>query len=127
MRVYSSVLFLFLALPLNSLADGFPTEETVRFVLNCMAELGGQTDENLYTCACRHDVIAKLMSYEEFDGARTFERNKEMPGDRGVTLRDMKFAKDEDKKLQETRAAADAQCPVVKHIEAKKDNKSKKD
>jgi len=123
MRIYSIALSLFFALPAASLADDFPTEETVRIVLNCMAELGAQTDDNLYTCVCRHDVITKLMTFDEYDGAKTFERNKEMPGDRGATLRDMKLGKDEAKKLQETRAAADTQCPVVRHIEAKKDNK----
>lgn len=116
MRVYSVVLLSFLALSGNSLADGFPTEETVRFVLNCMADLGAQTDENLYTCICRHDVIAKSMSYEEYVGAMTFERNKEMPGDRGGFVRDNKLAKKDDEKLQKVRVEADAQCPVVKHV-----------
>jgi len=116
MRIYGFALLPVLAFSGNSLADGFPTEETVRFVLNCMAGLGAQTDENLYTCICRHDVIAKSMSYEEYEGAMTFERNQEMPGDRGGFVRDNKLAKEDDKKLQKARVEADAQCPVVKHV-----------
>jgi len=107
-------------------AEGFPTEETIRFVLGCMADLGEQNDENMYTCVCRHDVIEReIPVFEEYDGARIYERFKPMPGEKGGFFRDNKLGAELYEKLVAARKVADSECIVVKHIEAKKPDPDK--
>ncbi|MEQ8937653.1 MAG: hypothetical protein RLT30_03045 [Gammaproteobacteria bacterium] len=72
----------------SAFADEYPSEQTVRYALECMAELGGQTDENLYTCLCRYDNIRAAMPFTEYEEAVTYERNKSMPGEKGGFFRD---------------------------------------
>ena len=108
-------LLLFGTIPV--MADEYPTEETVRFVLNCMTEMGGQTDENLYTCACRYDAIRSAMAYSEYEEGYTFERNMKMPGEKGSSFRDNKRAEGFYKELLKVREKANASCLVVKHVE----------
>ena len=109
-----SLLF-FGAMPV--MADEYPTEETVRFVLNCMTEMGGQTDENLYTCACRYDAIRSAMTYSDYEEGYTFERNMKMPGEKGSSFRDNKRAEGLYKELLKVREKANSSCLVVKHVE----------
>ena len=99
-------------------AESFPTMDTVQMVVSCMADIGGQTEENLYVCACRHDVLTSEVTFEEYERANLYERYKDMPGDRGGTFRDAREAKELSKKLDEIRKRAEQQCPLVKHIEA---------
>ena len=107
-------------------AADFPTEETVRFVLDCMAELGEQNDNNLYTCVCRHDVMQReIPVYEEYNGARIYERFKKMPGKKGAFFRDNENGAVLYERLQAARKAADSECIVVKHIEAKRPDPDK--
>ena len=35
----------------GAMADEYPTADTVRMVVACMAELGAQNEENLLTCS----------------------------------------------------------------------------
>lgn len=107
-------------------AEGYPTEETVRNVLDCMADLGGQNDQNMYTCVCRLDVIEReIPVFEEYDGARIYERFKPMPGEKGGFFRDNELGAELHKKLDAARKVADSECIVVKHIEAKKPDPAK--
>ena len=48
-----------------AVAEPYPTIDTVTMVVNCMAELGGQNEENLYTCSCRQDVLSENLSFKE--------------------------------------------------------------
>ena len=107
---------LFLFGTCSVLADEYPTQDTVRYSLNCMAKLGGQTDENLYTCACRYDAIRATMSFSDYEEGVTFERNKRMPGEKGSSFRDNKRAEAFYEKLLETREVANSSCIVVKHV-----------
>ena len=119
MRKYLQVTsLLILFLPSVPLADDrFPTEETVRFVLNCMAELGGMQDENLYTCVCRHDATQALMLYSDYADARTYERNRAMPGKKGGFFRDNDHGKALYEQLAKVRATVNEQCVPVKRIQ----------
>jgi hypothetical protein len=98
------------------LADEYPTQDTVRYALNCMSELGGQTDENLYTCACRYDGIRSKMPFSDYEEGVTFERNMKMPGEKGSSFRDNERAKRFYKKLLAVREVANSNCIVVKHV-----------
>lgn len=110
----------------QSFAHGYPTEETVRYVLGCMAELGEQNDTNMYTCVCRYDVLQReIPDYEVYNGARIYERFKVMPGEKGGFFRDNPNGERYFEQLNVARQAADSECLVVKHLEAKKPDPDK--
>ncbi len=112
--VASLVIVLFGAMPV--MADEYPTDETVRYALNCMAEMGGQTDENLYTCTCRYDAIRASMTYSDYEEGFTFERNRKMPGEKGSSFRDNKRGERLYEELLAVREKAGSSCIVVKHV-----------
>lgn len=105
-------------------AHEYPTEETVRYVLNCMTGLGGQTDENLYTCICRYDSIRAAMPFSDYEEGETYERNKEMPGEKGQFFRDNKRGEGFYEKVKEVRKEAESGCPVVTHVKLDSSKKS---
>lgn len=82
-----------------------------------MDRLGGQTDENLYTCVCRYDGIRKEMTFSEYEEGVTFERNKAMPGEKGGAVRDNRRGEAFYNQLLKVREKAYADCIVVKHVE----------
>jgi hypothetical protein len=124
-RLFASIV-LFLLGTTTVIANEYPTQETVRYVLNCMSELGGQTDENLYTCACRYDAIRTSMTFSDYEEGYTFERNKKMPGEKGSSFRDNERAERFYEELLKVREAANSSCIVVKHVKLIKPTNNKK-
>ena len=106
-----------LFMPMSVFASEYPTEEIVRNVINCMTELGGINDANMYTCTCRADYIMSNMKFEEYENAATWDRNKQMAGDKGATVRDMELGQKDSHKHENVLTEAEARCPVVKHLE----------
>ncbi len=101
---------------MSVMADEYSTEETVRYALNCMAEMGGQTDENFYTCTCRYDNIRANMTFSDYEEGYTFERNRKMPGEKGSSFRDNKRGERLYEELLKVREKADSNCIVVKRV-----------
>jgi hypothetical protein len=77
-----------LLLPGVTLANDFPTQARVEFVLGCMAEQGGQSYDTLYKCVCLVDAIAAEMSHEDFAQAQVFSQLRSTAGERGGVFRD---------------------------------------
>lgn len=50
--------------------NGYPTSDTVDYVLGCMAA-NGNTREALLKCSCSIDYIAKHMPFKEYEKAET--------------------------------------------------------
>lgn len=98
------------------LANEYPTYETVHYVLDCMDKLGGQTEENSYTCSCKYDAIRAAMKFSDYEEGRTFERNKKMPGEKGAAFRDNQRGEKFYKELIKARKAAEASCIAVKNV-----------
>ena len=94
----------------------FPTEVTVRHVLDCMSALGGLNDQNLYTCACRYDAIRTGMTFEHYEDGITYERNRAMPGEKGGFFRDNERGEEFYNVLLKVREKADSSCIVVKQV-----------
>ena len=113
--VISLAILLFGAMP--SMAYEYPAEATVHYILNCMAALGGQTDQNLYTCSCRYDSIREVLSFDDYSDGRTYERNKAMPGKKGGFFRDNERGEKLYDVLVKAREQADEQCIVVTQVE----------
>ena len=110
------VLFL-LVCPMGAMAEAYRTTEIVKFVVSCMAENGGQTDENLYTCACRFDSISAKFTFEEYDSAVMFERYRDLSGKGGAMIRDSEVGSALKARLKKARAEATAECPKVLSVE----------
>lgn len=104
-------------------ASDFPTVETVRQVVSCMAELGGQTEENLLTCGCRQDEIEGALTFRVFEQASLQERYNLMPGKRGGLFRDDKISREQLKQLQAIRKQAFAACPAVRKVRRAEESK----
>ncbi len=121
MQKITLTLLLMFGLTANTSAKNqYPTDEVVRYVVGCMSELGGQSEENLYTCTCRIDHIAEALTYEEYDGGNLMERNKKMPGKKGGFFRDNEYGDELYDNLKAVREEAFAQCPTVRRIETKR-------
>ena len=112
--VISLAIFLFGAMP--SMAYEYPTEATIRYALDCMMALGGQTDQNLYTCSCRYDSIREVLSFDDYSDGRTYERNKAMPGKKGGFFRDNERGEELYNVLVKAREQAAEQCIVVTQV-----------
>lgn len=98
------------AAPAVASANDYPTLERVDAVLTCMALKGGQTIENLYSCACEIDEIAKQMNFEEYTEARTYEQYARMPADKGALFRDSEQGAVLKARLEEVRTSAEKVC-----------------
>tara|TARA_B110001454_G_scaffold33646_1_gene32990 strand:+ start:3562 stop:3939 length:378 start_codon:yes stop_codon:yes gene_type:complete len=113
--VISLAIFLFGAMP--SMAYEYPTEATIRYALDCMMTLGGQTDQNLYTCSCRYDSIREVISFDDYSDGKTYERNVAMPGEKGGFFRDNERGEELYNDLVKVREQADEQCIVVTQVQ----------
>ncbi|MFI3123430.1 MAG: hypothetical protein QX194_05830 [Methylococcales bacterium] len=94
------------------LANDYPTRDRVEFVLNCVAQHGGLSYINQYACGCKLDKIAKKLSFNDFEAAKTFSYLKSMAGDNGGMARDPKQSKDLRKQLKEAEESAEKSCFV---------------
>ena len=113
--VISLAIFLFGTMP--SMAYEYPTEATIRYALACMTALGGQTDQNLYTCSCRYDSIREVISFDDYSDGKTYERNVAMPGEKGGFFRDNERGEELYNDLVKVREQADEQCVVVTQVQ----------
>ena len=72
----------------SAVANDFPTQARVEYVLSCMGEHGGQSYDTLYACVCIIDKIADRMPYREYTAAETLSFLFSTPGERGGIFRD---------------------------------------
>ena len=103
-----------LLLPVVALANDFPTQARVEFVLGCMDQQGGQSYDTLYKCVCLVDAIAAEMSYDEFAEAQVFSQLRSTPGERGGVFRDPDRAKSLVAKLNAAIEHGKAKCFIRK-------------
>jgi hypothetical protein len=112
LRALSMGLGVVLLLPGVTLANDFPTEARVEFVLGCMNEQGGQSYDTFYKCVCLVDAIAAEMSHDEFVEARVFSQLRSTPGERGGVFRDPDQARSLVAKLQAATERGKAKCLI---------------
>lgn len=70
----------------QSIENDFPTEARADYVFACMSA-NGQTQDMLRRCSCSVDVIASLMSYEDYVRAETILAVIQAGGERVAALR----------------------------------------
>jgi hypothetical protein len=107
-------LWLGLLLPGATLANDFPTQARVEFVLGCMSEQGGQSYDTLYKCVCLIDAIAAELSHDEFAEAQVFSQLRSTAGERGGVFRDPDQARSLIAKLDTAIEHGKAQCFIRK-------------
>lgn len=112
LRPLSIGLGLAFLLPGVTLANDFPTQVRVEFVLGCMNERGGESYDTLYKCVCLIDAIADEMSRDEFEEARVFSQLRSTPGERGGVFRDPDQARALVAKLQAVTERGKAKCLI---------------
>lgn len=97
--------------------NDYPTRDRVEYVFNCIAKHGGLSGSkayiNQYACGCKIDKIAEKLTFEEYEGARTFSYLKKTPGENGGVFRDPEQSKDLRSRLKEADAYAESQCFVM--------------
>lgn len=103
-----------LLLPGVTLANDFPTQARVEFVLACMNEQGGQSYDTLYKCVCLIDAIAAEMSHDEFAQAQVFSQLRSTAGERGGVFRDPDQAQSLIEKLETAIERGQAKCFIRK-------------
>ena len=72
----------------SAVANDFPTQARIEFVLSCMDQRGGQSYNSLYPCICVIDKMAAQMPYREYTAAETLSFLYSTPGERGGFFRD---------------------------------------
>ena len=94
------------------IANDFPTQARVEFVLRCMDSHGGQKYESLYGCICTIDKIADQIAYDEYVEAEVFAQLWSTPGERGGVFRDPDRASLLVDRLKEVTETAEKSCFV---------------
>lgn len=96
-----------------AVANDFPTQARVEFVLSCMDERGGQSYDTLYPCICIVDSIADRIPYRDYTMAETLGFLYGTPGERGGIFRDAApQSRKRIKSLRALREEAEAACVV---------------
>ena len=103
--------FIMLGLCLSShaVANDFPTEARVDYVLGCMAS-NGQTYLAMQKCSCSIDVIAEQIPYDEYEEVETIVRMHETRGELGVLFRTDKSLEEQLQNFRSVQADASLQC-----------------
>jgi len=103
----------------------YPTHEVVRYVMECMADHGGQSWGSLYNCSCKIDTIAAELSHDEFVAEDTAERGKHLAGERGGVLRETELAEDLRSRYDRLDDQAEKRCfsDVQPHVKGDADSR----
>jgi hypothetical protein len=87
----------------------YPTVAIADYVFGCMAS-NGQTREALEKCSCSIDVIASILSYDDYVQAETFARMRLLSGEKGTLFRSGVKAREMTAALKRAQAEAEVRC-----------------
>jgi hypothetical protein len=87
----------------------YPTVAIADYVFGCMAT-NGQTREALERCSCSIDVIASLLSYNDYVEAETVARMRLLAGEKGTLFRFGVEPKEALARLKRAQAEAEVRC-----------------
>ncbi|MGQ4878131.1 hypothetical protein ACOJCM_06105 [Billgrantia sp. LNSP4103-1] len=92
-----------------SLANDYPTEARVDYVLGCMAS-NGESYLTMQKCACSIDVIAEHLPYETYEQVETVLGMQDQRGELGVLFRTERSMEDQVQALRQAQADANLRC-----------------
>ncbi len=92
-------------------ANDYPTEVVADYVLACMAA-NNNTAQALRQCACSIDVVASLLSYQDYSMAETVLRMRQVRGggEKMALFRETPFAKQTIDRLRRAQVEAEVRC-----------------
>ncbi|MGR4070053.1 hypothetical protein [Billgrantia sp. C5P2] len=100
---------LLLPLATTSLANDYPTEARVDYVLGCMAS-NGNDYLTMQKCSCSIDVIAEHLPYETYEQVETVLGMQDQRGELGVLFRTERGMQDQVDALHRAQADANLRC-----------------
>lgn len=92
-----------------ALANDYPTESRVDYVLGCMAA-NGNTYLTMQKCSCSIDVIAEHLSHEAYEQVATVMSMQDQRGELGVLFRTERGMQDQVQALHQAQADANLRC-----------------
>ncbi|MFK7944684.1 MAG: hypothetical protein AB8B85_17495 [Paracoccaceae bacterium] len=92
-----------------SVTNDYPTVVRADYVFACMAA-NGQTQEVLMKCACSIDVIATILTYDDYVSGETVLRMRQGQGERMAIFRTAEGAKSVVTELRRAQAEAEIRC-----------------
>ncbi|WP_416139774.1 hypothetical protein ACM26W_05130 [Halomonas sp. HK25] len=92
-----------------ALANDYPTESRVDYVLGCMAA-NGNSYLTMQKCSCSIDVIAEHLSYETYEQVATVLSMQDQRGELGVLFRTERGMQDQLRALRQAQADANLRC-----------------
>ncbi len=104
-----SLLSLSLLVSPAALANDYPTESRVDYVLGCMAA-NGNSYLTMQKCSCSIDVIAEHLSYETYEQVATVMGMQDQRGELGVLFRTERGMQDQVQALHQAQADANLRC-----------------
>lgn len=108
-RTSMTTALLVLLLSPHALANDFPTEARVDYVLGCMAS-NGQGYLVMQKCSCSIDAIAEQLPYKEYEEVETIVRMHEKRGELGVLFRTDKSLAEQLQNFRSIQADASLRC-----------------
>jgi hypothetical protein len=98
-------------LSLPARANDYPTATVADYVLACMAA-NGNSAQALQQCSCSIDVLASLLSYEDYSMAETVLRMRQVNGggEKMALFRETPFAKSTIDRLRRAQVEAEVRC-----------------
>jgi len=89
--------------------NDYPTEVRADYVFACM-KTHGDTQVALRQCSCSIDVIATLLTYDQYVAAQTVLSLSQVQGRFGTMFRSPEPAKEAVKNLRQAQAEAEVRC-----------------
>ncbi len=90
-------------------ANDYPTVARADYVFGCM-QVNGQTRDALERCACSIDVIASLLSYDQYEEADTVMRMRQRGGKNASMFLSMPMLRAKVDDLKRAQIEAELRC-----------------
>jgi hypothetical protein len=90
-------------------ANDYPTVARADYVFGCM-QVNGQTRDALERCACSIDVIASLLSYDQYEEADTVMRMRQRGGKNASMFQSMPVLRAKVDDLKRAQVEAELRC-----------------
>lgn len=89
--------------------NDYPTEARADYVFACMT-VNGRSREALTRCSCSIDVIASILSYDDYVSAETVLSMVQLGGERTAMFRNSEVTKAAVANLRRAQAEAEIRC-----------------
>lgn len=89
--------------------NDYPTDARADYVFGCMAS-NGETRQVLEQCSCSIDVIASLLTYDDYVEVETIMSLRQIGGDKGTLFRSGPRSKEIFGAFKRAQAEAEIRC-----------------